>query len=152
MTFQEILDKLKTKVEVVESKEDLGILNAVVDKRNMKSAVKFLKEEMKFDLLNFTTAIDRPADNCIEAIYRLYGNESHDSVVIRVKLDRSNPEIETVSDIFRTADWHERETSEMFGIKYKGHPDPRKLLLTEDIINPLRKDFTHPDQNPLPKV
>ena len=61
--------------------------------------------------------------------------------------------LHTVSDLFRTAEWHERETAELFGIVFEGHPDPRRLLLPDDLEGyPLRKDFTHPNLIRLPEV
>jgi NADH-quinone oxidoreductase subunit C len=56
--------------------------------------------------------------------------------------DGNPPSIQSVVEIWRTADWHERETAEMFGIKFLNHPDPRKLLLPDEWqAHPLRKDF-----------
>ena len=58
-----------------------------------------------------------------------------------------------MSDLFRTAEWHERETAELFGIVFAGHPDPRRLLLPDDLEGfPLRKDFAHPNLVRLPEV
>jgi NADH-quinone oxidoreductase subunit C len=55
--------------------------------------------------------------------------------------------------LYRTAEWHERETAELFGIVFEGHPDPRRLLLPDDLEGfPLRKDFTHPNLRKLPEV
>ncbi|HNZ30136.1 MAG TPA: NADH-quinone oxidoreductase subunit C [Candidatus Goldiibacteriota bacterium] len=152
MTTQELLEKIKGKIQITESKEDLGVLNISVNKSVLKNSIISLKDDFGFDHMNFMTAIDLPADSCIEAVYRLYSNTTKDSIVIKVKLDRKEPKTDSVAGIFRTADWHERETAEMFGIEFTGHPDPRRFLLTEDIVNPLRKDFTHPDFNPMPKV
>jgi NADH-quinone oxidoreductase subunit C len=152
MTTQELLEKIKGKIQITESKEDLGILNANISKGSLKNTIASLKNDFGFDHMNFMTAIDKPAESCIEVIYRLYSNETKDSIVIRVKLDRAEPKADSVADIFRTADWHEREAAEMFGIEFTGHPDPRRFLLDEGIINPLRKDFTHPDFKPMPKV
>ena len=152
MNFQEILEKLKTKVEVVESKEDLGILNANVKAEDLVSAITFLKDELGFDHLNFTTAIDWVENNNIEAVYYLSSVKSRDRAVIRVKMDRKNPQVDSICGIFRTAEWHEREAFEMFGIVYNNHPDLRKLLLTDDIDKPLLKDFEHPEFEKLPKI
>ncbi len=152
MTHQEILDKIKTKIEVTESKEDMGILNCWVAPKNLKPVIGFLKAEMKFDQLNFLTAVDLPAANVIEAVYRLFSYASSDSVAIKVKLDRAKPEIESVSSLYITAEWHEREAAEMFGISFMGLKDKNNLLLPEGIIAPLRKDFKHADMIPLPKV
>ena len=73
-------------------------------------------------------------------------------MVLRVKLDRAKAEVPTISGVFKTADWHEREASEMFGIKFSGHPDLNRLLLPDGIESPLRKDYKNPDMTPLPKA
>ena len=77
-----------------------------------------MKTGLKFTQLSFVSAIDWLANNVIEVVYRLYSYETNDNAVIRVKLDRAKPEVDSVSGIYATADWHERETAEMFGIKY----------------------------------
>ncbi|HDT14708.1 MAG TPA: NADH-quinone oxidoreductase subunit C [Firmicutes bacterium] len=152
MNFQEILSKIKEKHEVLEHKEDLGILNAWIAKEKIRGVLSYMKEELDFDLMNFMSAVDYIENNIIEVIYRVYSNNTGDAAVLRVKLERNSPEIETVSDIYKAAEAMEREAAEMFGVKFKGHPDPRKLLLTDDVVNPLRKDFEHPEHNPMPKV
>jgi NADH-quinone oxidoreductase subunit C len=152
MTVQELLAKLQEKIEVTENKEDLGVLNATVAKEKLRDALTYIKEELTFDLMNFCSAIDWVETNEIETIYRLYSNETGDNLVIRVKLDRTNPQIDTVSDIYRTAEFHERETAEMYGINYINHPDLRQFLLPDGVKTPLRKDFTHPDHHPMEKA
>jgi NADH-quinone oxidoreductase subunit C len=67
--------------------------------------------------------------------------------MLKVTLLRENAEIDSVTDIWRTANWHERETAEMFGIKFIGHPDLRRLLLPADWEgNPLKKDYQHQEK------
>ncbi|MCX8093495.1 MAG: NADH-quinone oxidoreductase subunit C [Candidatus Goldbacteria bacterium] len=151
MNYQEILEKIKTKVEPIYYKEDLGVLNAEVKPSDIKKVISFLKDELKFDWLNFITAIDWPENQNIEIIYYLYSNITKDKVVIRVKLDRNNPTIDTITDIFKTAEWHERETAEMFGVKFLNHPYPKRLLTIDGMDAPLRKDFKCDDLKPLPK-
>ena len=152
MTFQEILEKLKSKFEILESKEDLGILNANVKPGDIRSVIIMLKEELGFDQLSFVSAIDWIENTIVEAVYQLCTTHSADKVVIRVKLERNKPEIETICDIFKTAEWHERETFEMFGINFLNHPDMTKLLLPDDVDKPLLKDFEHEDFEKLPKI
>jgi NADH:ubiquinone oxidoreductase subunit C len=66
-------------------------------------------------------------------------------MVVKVKLDRETPVIQTVSDIWRTAEFHEREVFELFGVNFTGHPDLRKLILPDDWTGyPLRKDYEDP--------
>jgi NADH:ubiquinone oxidoreductase subunit C len=65
--------------------------------------------------------------------------------VVKVKLDKTNPEIMTVSDIWRTAEMLEREVYDLFGVQFLEHPDLRRLLLTDDWVGyPLRKDYEDP--------
>ncbi len=151
MNHRELLKKIQEKFEVIESKEDLGILNAVVRKKDVKEAAGYLKDSLGFGHLAFLTALDFPENNIIEVIYNLYSYETKDSAVIRVKLDRAKPETDSISGIFAGANWHERETAEMFGIVFTGHPSPGRLLLTGDIDAPLRKDFKDDDYEPMPK-
>jgi NADH:ubiquinone oxidoreductase subunit C len=66
-------------------------------------------------------------------------------LTVKVKLDRSNPEIETVNQIWRTAELNEREVYDLFGVKFLHHPDLRRILLTDDWEGwPLRKDYEDP--------
>ena len=151
MSFQELLNKLQAKGLVTESKEDLSVLNAWVEPSKIKEAVSYAKDAMGFTQLSFVTAVDRMAENNMEVIYRLFNYDTAEDIVLRVKLERAAPKIETVSGIFRTADWHERETAEMFGITFLNHPDHNRLLLPDGVDAPLRKDFKHEDYEPLPK-
>jgi NADH:ubiquinone oxidoreductase subunit C len=78
-------------------------------------------------------------------VYHLSSTEHRQTIVIKANLDRANPEIKTVSDIWRTAEFHEREVYELFGVKFIDHPDLRRLILTDDFEGfPLRKDFEDP--------
>ena len=79
-------------------------------------------------------------------VYHLTSTKYRHNIVIKSKLDRGNPEIETVSHIWRTADFHEREVYEMFGVNFLNHPDLRLLILPDgwEGRNPMRKDFEDP--------
>ncbi len=79
-------------------------------------------------------------------VYHLSSTKYRHNIVIKSKLDRNNPEIETVSHIWRTADFHEREVYEMFGVNFLNHPDLRLLILPDgwEGKNPMRKDFEDP--------
>ena len=78
-------------------------------------------------------------------VYHLSSTTHRQTIVFKIKLDRDKPEIETVSDIWRTAEFHEREVFELFGVIFTNHPDLRKLILTDDFEGyPLRKDFEDP--------
>jgi NADH-quinone oxidoreductase subunit C len=127
--------------------------NVTVHADALRENLAWLRDELAFDFLVFMTALDRPADDVVELVYRLFARESRASVVVRVRLSRDGARVPTVSDIFRTAEWHERETAEMFGVEFAGHPDPRRLLLPDDLDgHPLRKDFSHPNLVRLPEA
>ncbi|HQR93522.1 MAG: hypothetical protein B7Y15_06740 [Bacteroidetes bacterium 24-39-8] len=78
-------------------------------------------------------------------VYHLRSTTTLDNIVVKVKLDKTNPEIMTVSDIWRTAEMLEREVYDLFGVQFLEHPDLRRLLLTDDWVGyPLRKDYEDP--------
>jgi NADH-quinone oxidoreductase subunit C len=147
------LDQLTSRGLILSAREDGGVLQLEVEARCVRDALLVLRSEGRFDFMLFMTAIDRPAENRIEVVYRLFSYETKASAVVRVKLERMSAAVDTVSDVYRTAEWHEREAAEMFGIAFTNHPDPRKLLLPDDMEGyPLRKDFVHENLKPLPEV
>ena len=101
-------------------------------------------DSLYFDYLYCLTCIDWKTH--LTMVYHLSSTKYRHNIVIKSKLDRSNPEIETVSHIWRTAEFHEREVYEMFGVNFLNHPDLRLLILPDgwEGKNPLRKDFEDP--------
>jgi NADH-quinone oxidoreductase subunit C len=78
-------------------------------------------------------------------VYHLTSTMYRHTVVVKVKLDHDHPVIRTVSDIWRTAEFHEREAFDLFGVVFTGHPDLRRLFMTDDWKGwPLRKDYEDP--------
>jgi len=109
---------------------------------------KFLKEdpELAFDFLSFVGGLDRfPNTPRFEVVYQLSSLKRHHRFRIKMLVDESAPGsavVDSVASIWPSANWHERETAEMFGITFRNHPDPRKLLLPDGWdCHPLRKDF-----------
>ena len=101
-------------------------------------------DEMDFDYLMNLSGVDYGEE--LGTVYHLYSMSKKHKVVLRVNVSRENPEIASVADLWRTADWHEREVYDLFGIVFKGHPDMRRLLLPEDWPgHPLRKDYVIPE-------
>lgn len=102
-------------------------------------------DQTYFDMLSCLTGLDNgPEAGTMEVIYNLYSVPFEVGLMIKVTLDRNKPEISTVSDIWKTADWHEREAFDMFGIQFENHPDLRRILLPADWEGyPLRKDYKH---------
>jgi NADH-quinone oxidoreductase subunit C len=124
-----------------ESGEWLGVLIDATAWRAVAAALK--APAFGFDYLFCLTCIDWKTH--LTMVYHLSGTDHRHTIVIKSNLDRTNPEIETVSDLWRTAEFHERETFELFGVRFLHHPDLRRLILTDDFEGyPLRKDFEDP--------
>ena len=127
--------------------------SVTIDAARLREHMLYLRDAARFDLLVFMTAVDHPAEDRLEVVYRLFSCAAKASLMARVMLPRSGGRVDTVSDIYRTAEWHEREAAEMFGIEFAHHPDPRRLLLPDDLEGrPLLKDFTHPNLRRLPET
>jgi NADH-quinone oxidoreductase subunit C len=106
--------------------------------------VKFLRDDPDFacDYCDFTGGVDWGPEGGFQVITHLFSTTHHHGVRVKVPLPFENPVCPTISDLFPTSNWHERETHEMFGIEFEGHPQPVKLLLPEPFEgHPLRKDF-----------
>ncbi|MBI5857678.1 MAG: NADH-quinone oxidoreductase subunit C [Sphingobacteriales bacterium] len=101
-------------------------------------------DSLYFDYLFCLTCIDWKTH--LTMVYHLESTKHRHIIVVKSKLDSGIPEIETVSHIWRTADFHEREVYEMFGVNFLNHPDLRLLILPDgwEGKNPLRKDFEDP--------
>jgi NADH-quinone oxidoreductase subunit C len=125
-----------------ETGEWLNIMIEPVEWRILANNLRYSKYD--FDYLFCLTCVDWKTH--LTMVYHLSSTGNRQlNTVIKAKLDRDNPEIETVSDIWRTAEFHEREVFEMFGVKFLNHPDLRKLILEDDFEGfPMRKDFEDP--------
>jgi NADH/F420H2 dehydrogenase subunit C len=119
-------------------------LNIQIDAAEWKRSAKHLRNApFNFDYLFCVTCIDWKTH--MTMVYHLSSTAHRHTIVIKAKVDRSDPRIETVCDIWRTAEFHEREVFELFGVRFINHPDLRRLVLTDDFEGyPLRKDFDDP--------
>ena len=102
------------------------------------------RETLFFDHLFCLTCIDWKTH--LTMVYHLSSTKFRHNIVVKSNLDYSKPEIETVSNIWQTANFHEREVYEMFGVNFLNHPDLRLLILPDgwEGKNPMRKDFEDP--------
>lgn len=104
----------------------------------------FLRDdpEMQFVMLSWMGGVDwMPRVPRFETVYSLLSLEHARRVTLKVRLTEENPRVPTVSGVWPTANWHERETYDFYGIEFTGHPDLTRILLPEDWIGwPLRKD------------
>ena len=101
-----------------------------------------------FDSLSSITGIDNgPEVNTMEVVYNLYSIPMEHHLMLKVVVSRNKPEVPSVTDIWKTANWHERETFDLLGIVFTNHPDLRRLLMPADWEgHPLRKDYTEPER------
>ncbi len=98
------------------------------------------REELQFDFLFCLSGVDYGQD--LGVVYHLRSTKHKHSVVIKTRTsDREHPQIDTVSDIWKTADFHEREVFDLLGIRFTNHPDLRRLFLDSSWGFPLRKDY-----------
>jgi NADH-quinone oxidoreductase subunit C len=105
-------------------------------------------EECYFDMLSCLTGLDNGVEKgTMEVVYNLYSIPYENSLMLKVVFPRNQeneplPQVPTVSHIWKTADWHEREAFDLLGITFTNHPDLRRILLPEDWVGyPLRKDY-----------
>ena len=130
--------------DVVGFDEQHGHAVATISPVRYRELMTFLRDEPSFacDYCDFSTGVDLGPDGGFEVVTHLFSTIHHHNVRVKVKLPHEEPVCPTISDLFAGANWHERETSEMFGIRFEGHPQPVKLLLSEPFDgHPLRKDF-----------
>jgi len=118
---------------------------AVIDPEAWAGAAPELRSlpHLQFDYLFCLTAVDWRTHLTI--VYHLTSTVHRHTLVVKVKLDRARPVIRSVADLWRTAEFHEREAFDLMGVEFAGHPDLRRLLLTDEWQGwPLRKDYEDP--------
>ncbi len=145
----------QAKFEFIDYRGDLSVK---FDKEHITQICRFLKEdpELDFRLCVDVTAIDwAKRKNRFTVVYHIFSLKHNFRLRLKADVDESDCSIDTVSSIWKTADWHERETYDMFGINFNNHPDLRRMYMPEDFeYHPLRKDFPLmgiPGSLPLPK-
>ncbi len=122
--------------------EETQYLNITVPAEKFYSLAKHLRTDSsaEFDYLICVTGVDWK--DSLMVVYHLQSRKHKHVIVLKVKLtDRVNPKVDTVSDIWRTAEFHEREVFDLFGIKFNNHPDLRRLFMDDTWGFPLRKDY-----------
>jgi NADH-quinone oxidoreductase subunit C len=107
------------------------------------SACRYLKAEQNFARLSTITAVDwYPEEPRFEVVYHLHSPERNERLRLKCRVAGENSEIDSVTVIWRGANWYERETFDLFGIRFRNHPDLRRIMLPEDWEGyPLRKDY-----------
>jgi len=145
-TLHGYVEKLKSENAdwVLDVKEAFGEVTVIVPRDAIDEACAFLRLNDGFDILADLCGCDRgpEEDPRFEVNYHLFSTVSHDRLRLKVLLSEDDATVSTVTHIWRTADWHERETYDLLGIKFEGHPDLRRILLPSDFDgHALRKDY-----------
>jgi len=128
---------------VTTAKFDKGELTLEIAPAKIVSVCGFLKYDQKFIRLSSVTAVDRyPSEPRFEVVYHLHSIERNERLRLKCRLPGDNPAIESVTSVWRSANWYEREVFDLFGIQFTGHPDLRRIMMPDDWEgHPLRKDY-----------
>jgi len=155
----EIIELLKSKLEnfQIEFTEVNGTPAVYINEKDILDVCNILKndESLKFNSLVDAVSVDRfDKKNRFEMIYNLVSIDYNKRLFIKIRLDSKNPEMESLCSIWGSANWYEREAYDMMGIKFRNHPDLRRMYMPDEFeYYPLRKDFPLmgiPDSIPLP--
>lgn len=130
---------------VAEVIEFRGEVTVVVPREHLRRAAEFLAAEpsLRYTYLSDITTVDRfPIEPRFEINYHLVSLDRLERLRLKVKLGGADPVLPTVTLVWPTANWHERENFDLFGIRFDGHPDLRRILMPDDWEGfPLRKDY-----------
>jgi NADH-quinone oxidoreductase subunit C len=150
MTPQQISDKVKERFSaaVKEVKID-GVVNPflAITPEGLRDVCQLLRDdaELRFDFLMCLSGMDL-GKATLGVVYHCASTVHKHTIVLKVSVPAEKPEVPSVADIWPTANWHEREAYDMFGLQFSGHPDLRRILMPEDWPgHPLRKDFKVPE-------
>ena len=128
---------------VLGGKYELGELTLEVAPAKITSVCGFLKYDQQFVRLSTVTAVDRwPTEPRFELVYHLHSVERNERVRVKSRVSGEQPSIDSVTGVWRGANWYEREVFDLFGIQFVGHPNLTRILMPEDWEgHPLRKDY-----------
>jgi NADH-quinone oxidoreductase subunit C len=145
MTGQELVHSLGKSFgeKVLHKTEFRGETTYTIAANDLREIALFCRDEFSFDYLIDITSIDNFGEEPrFEIVYHLYSMPRAVHVRLKLKVPEEAGAVDTVSDIWLTANWHEREIYDMMGIKFNGHPDLRRILMWDGYpFFPLRKDF-----------
>lgn len=153
MSVQAAVDRLKTQFgdTVLEVSEFRGETTVVVKKEAIVAVCTFLKQD-GFNFLTDLCSIDYLGKAPrFMVVYQLYNIGTHSRLRLKAPVEEGDARIDTVSGVWATANWLERECWDLMGITFNNHPDPRRILLPADWVgHPLRKDYPvqGPDREP----
>ena len=156
MNTQEIYDLLILQfgdkgLELFLQKEEGGDPFIKIPAGALIEVATVLKEDPRFDfkLLHCLSGVDYP--DHLTSVVHLYSIEKRHKLVLKTDCPKDHPVIPSLAEVWKAANWHERESFDLVGIEYEGHPNLRRILLSEDWEgHPLRKDYKLPDDSLFP--
>lgn len=155
MSQQELLEQLKQDIEthfqgsVVNAELPYNFPTLTVAHAHIHNVLKYLKENEKWNFFFLTdlTGIQTEDEKHLGVIYHLHNFISNNRIRVKTFFSIDKSEIPTVTDLWSTANWMERETYDFFGVIFKGHPNLKRILNADEMdIFPLRKEFPLEDQ------
>lgn len=153
---QKLTEKFpETEFEFSEFRNELSVK---LNKKNILAVCRFLKEDsdLEFLLCEDVTAVDwAKRKDRFTVVYHLFSLKNKFRLVLKADVDENDCSIDSVTSVWKTSNWQERECYDMYGIKFNNHPDMRRIYMPEEFeYHPLRKDFPLlgiPGSLPLPK-
>jgi len=120
-----------------------GELTVEIEPARILDALRLLRHEWQYERLTSVTGVDRfPVEPRFEVVYHLQSVARNQRLRLKVRLPGDNPEIESAVTVYRGANWYERETFDLFGVRFLNHPDLTRIMMPEDWPgHPLRKDY-----------
>jgi len=142
------IDRIKEALgekSILETREFRGEITVVVTRDKILDVAGLLRRDpvLDYDFLSDICGVDWPGRaERFEIVYHLYSLKHNSRLRVKVKLREDDPRLPSVTEVWPTANWHEREAFDMFGIEFTGHPDLRRILNPDDFKGfPYRKDF-----------
>ncbi len=153
---QVVLERLRRKFgdAILETTTDRGNECAVVAREKLAEVAEFLRDdrELAFDMPIDCTAVDwyqrRPVR--FDVVWHVYSTTKHHRLRLKVRVSDEDPTVPSLTPIWRGMNWHEREAWDLYGIRFTGHPNLKRILLYEEFVgHPLRKDYPIDKRQPL---
>jgi len=148
----------KFAVDIVETHAFRGDETVVIRPAALLLVAKFLKETLEFNYLMDATAVDYlfyaggrvQKEFRFEVVYHFFSLKNNTRLRLKVQLDEKNPTVDSLTGLWASADWYEREVWDMYGIRFNGHPNLKRILMYEEFQgHALRKDYPYNKRQPL---
>lgn len=149
------LDRLKDAFDdaVLSTHDFRGDETALVERERIAEIATWLRDdpELRFDMLTDLTAVDLlPEEPRFQVVYHFYSTSKKHRLRLKIGVPEEEPAVDTLCRVYPIADWLEREVWDMYGLRFRGHPDMRRILLYEEFEgHPLRKDYPKDKRQPL---